>query len=218
VAVTESFALYLQLGDGEILNVSEAGEVVSVLAKDERLFANETTSLCTPDAENNFRVRVLPLSGEPPALILLSTDGYVNSFSDSAGFFKVGSDLLEMLRADGFDSINDSLKGWLEEATRSGSGDDCTLALVCRMNALSNKHAKQGEEPVKADEPTAAPTTEALTTTPSTDEGGPAVQTDGGPATSANPPEDAPTQPQEADASTQSNERTQATKPDGQDA
>lgn len=209
VAVAESFVLYLQLGDGEILNVSEAGEVVSVLAKDERLFANETTSLCTPDAENNFRVRVLPLSGEPPALILLSTDGYVNSFSDSAGFFKVGSDLLEMLRADGFDSINESLKGWLEEATRSGSGDDCTFALVCRMDALSNKHEKQGEETVKAEEPTAASTTEALTTTPLTDENSAASQADGSPATSANSSED---------ASTQSNEQTQATQPDGQSA
>lgn len=61
----------------------------------------------------------------------------MNSFSDSAGFLKVGSDLLEMLRADGFDSINASLRGWLEEATRSGSGDDCTLGLICRMDALS---------------------------------------------------------------------------------
>jgi serine/threonine protein phosphatase PrpC len=217
VAVTESFALYLQLGDGEILNVSEAGEVVRILAEDERLFANETTSLCTPDAENNFRIRILPLAGEPPALILLSTDGYVNSFSDSAGFFKVGSDLLDMLRADGFDFVNASLKGWLEEATRTGSGDDCTLALACRMGALSNERGKQGAEGVKADEPAAGSTAEGVTTTPATD-GGPAVQADGGPATSANPAEDASAQPQEAAASTQSNEQTQAAKPDGQDA
>ena len=143
VAVADSFALYLQLGDGEILNVSGAGEVTKALQEDARLFANETTSLCTPDAEKNFRVRLQTFGDEPPALILLSTDGYANSFSDSAGFFKVGSDLLQMLRADGFDPVNASLKGWLEEATRTGSGDDCTLALVCRMDALS----KTAEEP-----------------------------------------------------------------------
>jgi serine/threonine protein phosphatase PrpC len=150
VAVEESFVLCLQLGDGEILNVSGAGEVTRALPEDERLFANETTSLCTRDAEENFRVRLQPFAGHPPALILLSTDGYVNSFSDSAGFLKVGSDLLEMLRADGFDSINASLKGWLEEATRSGSGDDCTVALLCRMDALGKTDAAPSAESVEA--------------------------------------------------------------------
>jgi hypothetical protein len=173
VAVEESFILYLQLGDGEILNVSAAGSVVRALPEDERLFANETTSLCTPDAEQNFRVRLQPLAGEPPALILLSTDGYVNSFSDSAGFLKVGSDLLEMLRADGFDPINASLKGWLEEATHSGSGDDCTLGLVVRMDALSKANdepeaegAKAAETPAARAEKEAAKEAAALTTDP----------------------------------------------------
>lgn len=162
VAVTESFALYLQLGDGEILKVSEAGEVTKALPADGRLFANETTSLCTPDAETNFRVRLQTLAGEPPALILLSTDGYVNSFSDSAGFLKVGSDLLDMLRADGFDPINASLRGWLEEATRSGSGDDCTVALLCRMEALRQAEQKSATESVETDETPPAPTAESV--------------------------------------------------------
>jgi hypothetical protein len=169
VAVADSFALYLQLGDGEILSVSEAGEVARALPEDKRLFANETTSLCTADAENNFRVRLQQFSGHPPALILLSTDGYVNSFSDSAGFLKVGSDLLEMLRADGFDSINASLKGWLEEATRSGSGDDCTLGLVCRMDALIKKDERPAAEGVKAKDTPAASTAETTAATATTD-------------------------------------------------
>lgn len=170
VALTETFILYLQLGDGEIISVSESGEVERALPEDERLFANETTSLCTRDADENFRVRVRQLGGELPALILLSTDGYVNSFSDAAGFLKVGSDLLEMLRADGFDSINASIKGWLEEATRSGSGDDCTLGLICRMDALSRKEAKaepaevkQAAEAAKAVETSPAPASHAPT-------------------------------------------------------
>jgi len=146
VAVADSFALYLQLGDGEILNVSAAGEVTRALPEDERLFANETTSLCTPDAEKNFRLRLSPNTGEPPALILLSTDGYVNSFAERAGFTRVGTDLLEMLRADGFDSVNANLRGWLEEATRAGSGDDCTLGLICRMDALTKQEDKQEAE------------------------------------------------------------------------
>jgi serine/threonine protein phosphatase PrpC len=160
VAVEETFILYLQLGDGEILTVSESGEVLRALPEDERLFANETTSLCTPDAERNFRFRLQPLTGGPPALVLLTTDGYANSFSEAAGFLKVGSDLLEMLRSDGFDFVNSNVRGWLEEATRSGSGDDCTLAVICRMDALrqTGAGALKADE-TKADEAAAAPAT-----------------------------------------------------------
>ncbi len=147
VAVEERFILYLQLGDGEIITVSESGEVERPLARDERLFANETTSLCLAGAENDFRSGLRPLSDAPPALVLVSTDGYVNSFSDDAGFLKVGSDLLEMMRAEGFDSVNASLRGWLEEATRAGSGDDTTVSIICRMNALSKVETEAAEAP-----------------------------------------------------------------------
>jgi len=159
VAVEESFILYLQLGDGDMLTVSEQGEVSRPLPEDKRLFANETTSLCTAGAERDFRFHLQRISGTPPALILLSTDGYVNSFSNEEGFLKVGSDLLEMLRVDGFDFVNESLKGWLEEATQMGSGDDTTLAIICRTEALKKTIAPAA--------PAAhAPSTDAKSTAP----------------------------------------------------
>lgn len=132
-AVTERFIFYLQLGDGEILSVSETGEVVRPLTKDDRLFGNETTSLCARDAWRDFRVNFQPLTQSRPALILLSTDGYPNSFRDEAGFLKVGSDLLEMIRNDGLASVNDRLAGWLRDSTRAGSGDDVTLGILCSL-------------------------------------------------------------------------------------
>jgi serine/threonine protein phosphatase PrpC len=140
VGLTQSFVIYLQLGDGEIIAVSQTGEVSKPLPEDERLMANETTSLCADSAARDFRFACQPLGDPPPALILMTTDGYANSFADDAGFLKVGSDILEMLRADGFDAVNRGVKGWLEEATRMGSGDDCTLGIICRMDALE-KHA-----------------------------------------------------------------------------
>lgn len=136
VALTQTFILSLQLGDGEILHVSETGKITKPLAEDARLLANETTSLCAKNAAEDFRISFQPITNAPPALILLSTDGYANSFRDDAGFEKVGSDLLEMLCTDGFDAVNRSVQGWLEEATRMGSGDDCTLGIICRMSAL----------------------------------------------------------------------------------
>jgi len=100
VALTQSFVIYAQLGDGEIICVSETGEVSKPLPEDERLLANETTSLCTDTAARDFRIACQALTEPLPALIIITTDGYANSFVDDAGFLKVGSDLLTMLRTD----------------------------------------------------------------------------------------------------------------------
>jgi hypothetical protein len=133
-AVSERFALYLQLGDGEILTVSASGEVTRPLTRDERLIANETTSLCAPDAWRDFRVSFQPLNHSCPALILLSTDGYPNSFRHESGFFKVGSDILHLIRENGLSFIKENLAGWLSDSTRAGSGDDITLGILCSVS------------------------------------------------------------------------------------
>jgi hypothetical protein len=133
-AVTDRFVFYLQLGDGEILSVSDSGEVVRPLPKDDRLFGNETTSVCAPEAWRDFRVTFQPLTQSRPALILLSTDGYPNSFRDESGFMKVGSDLLTMIRENGLASVKDHLAGWLRDSTHAGSGDDVTLGILCSMD------------------------------------------------------------------------------------
>jgi serine/threonine protein phosphatase PrpC len=153
VAVTHDAILCAQLGDGDILLVSDLGEVRRPSwPKDERLFANETTSLCMDDAWREMKVDVAPIShlflpsGETPtgerehtsmpALILLATDGYTNSFADDEGFLKVGSDILEMIRTDGLDSVSANLAAWLDEASQHGSGDDITVGIVCRVDAI----------------------------------------------------------------------------------
>ncbi len=61
-----------------------------------------------------------------------------------------------MLRADGFDPVSARLKGWLEEATRAGSGDDSTVAIICRMDALKKPAAERAGEAKAADEPEGA--------------------------------------------------------------
>ena len=157
VAMEEDFVLYMQLGDGDILNVSGAGEVSKPLPEDGRLLANETTSMCLPKAENDFRFFIQKISAsESPAMILLSTDGYLNSFSDEAGFFQAATDILEMLRAEnGFNDINDNLKEWLEEATRMGSGDDCAVTIVYRPDAL--RKPEKIEQPEELETSTETP-------------------------------------------------------------
>lgn len=138
ILVTESFIIYLQLGDGDILTVSEAGEVTRPLPKDERFIGNETLSLCSLNSWRDFRVYFQTISGlhSAPALILLSTDGYSNSFREPDDFLKVGSDILEIIRSDGLGTIKDNIEMWLSEASKTGSGDDITLGIISRMGSL----------------------------------------------------------------------------------
>ncbi|MCY7348833.1 MAG: protein phosphatase 2C domain-containing protein [Pyrinomonadaceae bacterium] len=151
VAMEDDFILYMQLGDGDILNVLGAGEVTKPLPEDARLLANETTSLCLPKAEEDFRFLVQKISAEAsPQMILLSTDGYLNSFSDEAGFFQAATDILQMLRTEnGFNDVNDNLKAWLEEATQMGSGDDCAVAIIYRPDAVKKFEKFEQSEKLK---------------------------------------------------------------------
>lgn len=122
------FMAFWQVGDGDVLTVSAVG-AGRPLAGDERLIGNETTSLCSADAWRLFRVGVF---GTPAPLIMVSTDGFANSFRDDEGYFRFGSDVLRMLAAEGVDAVGDRLSGWLNEMTQAGSGDDISLGIACR--------------------------------------------------------------------------------------
>lgn len=144
--VAETFILYLQLGDGDILLVSESGEVTRPMQRDERLFANQTTSLCSTDAWHDVQIHFQALVGPPPALILLASDGYANSFVNEAAFLQVGVDMLDMIRADGLAAVQGNLATWLDEASQAGSGDDITLGLLCRSGIEFVPKAGEGTE------------------------------------------------------------------------
>lgn len=173
--LTPTYALYLQLGDGEMVTVSEQGEIGQTLPEDMRLLANETTSLCLDKAAEDFRFAVHPHGeGDLPALILMTTDGYYNSFSTTAGFHQVGGDLIGMLREeDGFGTVNRSVKSWLEEATAAGSGDDCTLVIICRMDVL--KATSSTDNTTSTNVSSAAPPQIVPSPTPSSQSAAPPV-------------------------------------------
>ena len=153
VMITESFIVYLQLGDGDILTVSEQGKPDSVFPVNSKHFANETTSLCSSNAWCDFQFRIEKVSPSSvlPALILLSTDGYKDSFSSDEEFRKVGSDLFEMIHSNKLEEIKSNLPGWLLEATRIGSGDDITLGIIYRMDAFKDLSVSQSIEQEQED-------------------------------------------------------------------
>jgi serine/threonine protein phosphatase PrpC len=132
--LTNDFLFCFQLGDGEILTVTDGTcEVVRAVEKDPSLIANETTSLSQTDAELYVRPCFQRFQDRPPGLILLTTDGYPNSFVSQDAFLKAGSDYLDLLsQDDGPDIVEKNLPSWLEETSREGSGDDITLGIVYR--------------------------------------------------------------------------------------
>lgn len=131
--VMDDCILYVQLGDGDIVVVSEDGEPRRAIPKDSRLIGNETASLCEPNAWRDVRATVQSIEDQPPALILVSTDGYANSFVNDDGFLQVGSDLLKIVREHGLDYVDKELNNWLDEASCAGSGDDVTVGVICRL-------------------------------------------------------------------------------------
>lgn len=135
-AVTRRFIVYAQLGDGDILLVDAEGHVTRPWPRDHDYYSTKTVSLCSHGAPWDFKVRVDPRRADGPAMILLATDGYANCFEDDPGFFTVGSDFLNYLREAGTAVVQEKLGFWLSESSRDGSGDDITVALAGRLNAL----------------------------------------------------------------------------------
>jgi hypothetical protein len=130
--VSDRAVWYVQLGDGDILTVSEEGEVGRPWAREGDRIGDETASLATRDAAREVRMRVTGAQEAMPALVLLATDGYANSFREDGGFLAVGADLLRMIHTEGIAPVDENLEGWLREASELGSGDDITVGLLWR--------------------------------------------------------------------------------------
>jgi hypothetical protein len=127
--VLESAAMFLQLGDGDILTVAPSGHTSRPMPVDSRLFGNETTSLCMRAAEHQFRCGTRSLANGEVALLLLATDGLGNAYPDEAALAQVGADLLKRISEDGSDTVSGELEPYLAEAANH-SGDDTTLVVV----------------------------------------------------------------------------------------
>jgi serine/threonine protein phosphatase PrpC len=126
----------LQIGDGDALVVHRDGQVTRPIPKDSRHIANETTSLCMKDAAQEFRFATLNAC-QNDMMIMLSTDGYANSFVDEKSFFKAATDLADLLANGRDEDIKTNLETWLHDTSKEGSGDDITVLLIAPANPLA---------------------------------------------------------------------------------
>ena len=127
--LSTDYALYLQIGDGDLLVLNETG-LHSPLPKNTRLMANETYSLCEDKAQYHIELVLQFFDHSPlPSLIFLATDGYSNSFTDTADFQQAVQDFQLHIATHGANKIQDCLADWLNEASEY-SGDDVTVAIL----------------------------------------------------------------------------------------
>ena len=126
---TPSYLLLGQLGDGDILLARAGGDLVRPIAADPANFAEETSSLCQPEAWTKLQVRVQP-APRAETLLLLSTDGYGKSYASDAVFEQIAPDYLEMMRADQPADVERQLPEILDAVSAGGSGDDIAFGIL----------------------------------------------------------------------------------------
>ncbi|HKT73528.1 MAG TPA: PP2C family serine/threonine-protein phosphatase [Steroidobacteraceae bacterium] len=128
--VTSTAVLLLQIGDGDAILVGPDGKAWRPIPDDERLTGEFTTSICRAGAQADFRNSIVRFGASPVSLVMLSTDGYSNSFRTDEDFLRVGTDVLQMVRTDGAAAVENQMPQILEHASSNGSGDDITVGLV----------------------------------------------------------------------------------------
>jgi serine/threonine protein phosphatase PrpC len=139
VLINTDYALYFQLGDGDLLMLTADGQLQRPLPKNTHLIANETHSLCEDKAIYHVELSLQFFEHKPaPALIFLATDGYANSFSDPIDFQQAVQDFQQQIATHGTNKIQTCLADWLNETSEQGSGDDVTVAMVLSTRVTSS--------------------------------------------------------------------------------
>ena len=132
VAAASDFVFFIKIGDGDVLMVSEDG-ARHVLEQEEKV-GEDTESLCLDESWKFVRTHIMQVKNDRPLMILVSTDGYSNSFADKSGFIKAGEDFFRLCMEEGLEYVESSLQDWLRASSDKGSGDDISLALIVLKN------------------------------------------------------------------------------------
>lgn len=155
--LAEHWAGLVQIGDGDASVAFDDGRVSAPVPGDDRLVGGETTSLCLPGAARDARSAVLlePL----PSLIVLTSDGYANSFADPDWRERAVAELADLVEREGIEAVTAELPAWLADSAEA-SGDDVTMALVRRLGDAGAAVPPPAARPVAAPARPAAPSSD----------------------------------------------------------
>ena len=139
IAILPKCVYALQIGDGDIITVSDSDvgdPIVAPLIQSEKILGTETDSLASDDSLSKIltKLQFYQENDEWPLLFLLSTDGLLNSFTNEEGFYKCATDYVDVIRDHGFSKLRTNIVGWLKVTTKEGCGDDITVAIAARTD------------------------------------------------------------------------------------
>jgi hypothetical protein len=145
----------VQIGDGDIMGIQPDGRPLLPVPRDPSLDGQQTTSLCGPGAEDEFRAAVVDTSTTPLLGVMLATDGYGNAQVADPWTDAVSADLAELINDRPPEWLAGQLPLWASRcASADGSADDTTIALLIAPLATGWRHDRP-DEPA-ADEATTA--------------------------------------------------------------
>lgn len=139
IAILPTCVYALQIGDGDIITVSDSDVgnlIVAPLIQSEKILGTETDSLASQNSINKIvtKMQFYQEDDEWPLLFMLSTDGLVNSFTTVEGFYKCATDYVDVIRNHGFTTLKANMIGWLKDTTKEGCGDDITIAIAAKTD------------------------------------------------------------------------------------
>lgn len=165
LAITwRNWLVLTQIGDGDIVCILPDGRALLPVPSDPSLDGRQTTSLCGPRADQEFRAAAVNTAITPLLGVLLATDGYGNAQVAEPWPDAVGADLAELIGDGQPEELAGQVPLWASHcASVDGSGDDTTIALLIAPSAAALRQAETRRQqqatvpPAAADEDAEAP-------------------------------------------------------------
>ena len=135
--LTERFYVILKLGDGNVCLVHGGGRTTLAekyfeWLKDDNLQFNLTTSLCSENADMDFRYAFSKYDPNELHGIILTSDGVINSYTSKDSYLKLIKNVYLSFSKRNKNDAKTELADFLDTLSEKGSGDDVSIAVVCR--------------------------------------------------------------------------------------
>lgn len=137
----QDYLVLIQQGDGRCDVFYADGAVNQPIPWDERCKGSTTTSMCDKDAFNRIRTAVIDLTQKDVAACFLGSDGVEDSYYDNEesqlGTHRFYMDLSCKLYEYGVEQFKKNLEGMLSAFSKTGSGDDVSVAGIVDLDKIS---------------------------------------------------------------------------------